>query len=421
MPACPTPDPMPRAAAFSVLCRWHPLRNSADDLLADAVAPLGPRDASLAHHLVEETLRHLRVLDLWIDHLARAPDGHPRHLQTDVRQALRLGLIQLRAMRVPSHAAAHTSVDLAPCAARGLVNAVLRRFDRERSALEAMAAAAPPAVRFSLPDWLWERWASRLGVGPATAVAELSQQAAPVTFVANAFHPAHATAVSDPATRPDVVHPGFFVHDGPIPAAWFADGLVYAMDPGATLACQLLAPQVGESILDACAAPGGKTRMLAELAQGQAALTATDADSRRLRRLAGNMRRLLVPKVTLRHADWLASPAGLPLFDAALVDAPCTNTGVLRRRLDARHRFSATTLAQAVATQTAILRAVAGHVRPGGRMVYSTCSLESEENEDQVGSFLARHPGWHQLDQRTTRPDLDHCDGHFAALLERRA
>jgi 16S rRNA (cytosine967-C5)-methyltransferase len=408
-----------REAAFATLCRWDPLRHKADDLLADATRGLPPRETTLAHHLVEECLRHLRLLDHWIAALTCRPDGRPAVLDTATTAALRLGLVQLHALRVPAHAAVSTSVDLTPPPARGLANAVLRRFDRERDTWHTAALRLPPQIRHSIPDPLWQRWVERLGPDSAATLAASLRRPARLILMPNRLHPDHPTVLTAPALRPLPDTPGFFTSDSPVPPQWFAGGLICAMDPAADLAPRLLAPRPGEAILDACAAPGGKTRRLAELAHdagGETRLTATDADPARLARLRDNLARWRVTATTLRIDFSIPNPSGPGPFDAALVDAPCTNTGVLRRRLDARYRFNPGTLARATLLQAAILDHVAPLVRPGGRLVYSTCSLEPEENQHQITAFLARHPAWH-LAEATSAGDPLNGDSHFAALL----
>lgn len=418
----PPADPLrpalsPRTAAHAVLGAWFPEGGAhADDLLAQATGSLDARDQRLAWRLVEDTLRHLRLLDHWIDALAT----RSRPLDPGVRHALRLGLVQLRFLRIPPHAAVDASVRLVPGRARGFANAILRRAARDPGHLDELARTAPDAVRHSLPDALWDRWTTALGVEGAAARAEAANTPAPASFVVNGFHPDARALADDPRVRPLPGHPGYLVmEDGPVPDAWLEDGLVYIQDPGAGLASRLADPRPGEAVLDACAAPGGKTRHLAELAGGNARITAADRSAARLAVLEENIRRLRLPGITTRLADWDHPGEPGPAYDAALVDVPCTNTGVLRRRIDARHRFSQAALAAACRGQAAILAAVATTVRPGGRLVYATCSLEQEENEGVVEAFLADHPGWKPVTTRQTLPEVDNCDGHFAALLSR--
>ncbi len=415
---------MPRHAALAILSRWDPRRNHLEDLLPGPLGKLDARDAALARHLTEETVRHVRLLDHWIDQLAR-PIGKngrpspPRTLDPDTRDLLRLGLVQLRFTRIPAHAALDTTTGMAPQRSRGFVNALLRRATREPDSLDRWAAESPPAVRHGLSDELWNHWCRRHGAAGAEKLASTLEIPAPVSFRINTFHPGHPAVAADPRLLPVPGHPGFFRIDGPIPGPWLADGLLAVQDPGAALATDLLNPQPGESVLDACASPGGKSRRLAEMAGENGRVLAVDLIGR-LTRLQENLRRWQVPGVDCQPVDWLYNPPFEPsTFDAILVDAPCTNTGVLRRRPEARLRFSPETLGHALDLQKRILDAVAPLVRPGGRLVYSTCSLENEENEDQAAAFLTRHPGWSMGEiRRSNFPDGE-ADGHFAVALTR--
>ncbi|OQW94775.1 MAG: hypothetical protein BWK77_08585 [Verrucomicrobia bacterium A1] len=185
----------------------------------------------------------------------------------------------------------------------------------------------------------------------------------------------------------------------------------------------LLHPQPGERVLDACAAPGGKTILAAEAMKGQGTLVAMDPAVPRLAPLRQNVARLQLGVVTIVQGD-AARPQAVPEleagFDAVLLDVPCTNTGVIRRRPDARWRFSPERLKAAVERQRAILDGAAPLVKQGGRLVYSTCSLELEENEEQVRGWLARHPEFTLAESRRLFPPETGTDGAFSALLLRR-
>ncbi|MFM7180814.1 MAG: RsmB/NOP family class I SAM-dependent RNA methyltransferase, partial [Verrucomicrobiales bacterium] len=388
---------------------------------------LSPRDAALARRLAEQVVRHLRLLDLWIDHLA-APDGKKpgsRKLDGTTRDLLRLGLAQLRYSRVPVHAAVDSIMRIAPHRSRGFVNALLRRAVREPDVLDQWAAAAPPAIRYHLSDTLWAHWEKNHGEDLASRLALASVETARLAFRFNAFF-SKGEPDSAPGVHAIAGHPGFFHSDEHLPDEWLAGGMVAVQDPGAALATELLDPNPGETILDACASPGGKTRHLAEIAfmkngggEDSARIIACDL-APRLPRLQENLRRWRVPAVECTAVDWTnpESIADIPLVHAVLLDAPCTNTGVLRRRIEARWRFDAESLACATRLQSALLDAVAAKVRPGGRLIYSTCSVEPEENEDQIAAFFERHPGWTLTTTRSSGFPDSGCDGHFAARLE---
>jgi len=200
-------------------------------------------------------------------------------------------------------------------------------------------------------------------------------------------------------------------------------GDCYIQDPSTTAACELLNPQPEESVLDACAAPGGKSALLAQLMQNRGRLVATDRDAARVEMLRSNLDRLGVTIAqTIRH-DWRANiidhlrPAS---FDRILIDAPCTNTGVMRRRVDLRWRLQADDFHRLPNEQLAIIRAVVPLLKPGGRLVYSTCSIEAEENEQVVERALREFPFLQLEDQRSVLPFQHHFDGAYAASFLRR-
>jgi 16S rRNA (cytosine967-C5)-methyltransferase len=201
----------------------------------------------------------------------------------------------------------------------------------------------------------------------------------------------------------------------------FAEGLFTVQDLSASLAVRLLAPQPGESILDLCAAPGAKTMQIAELSRDQASITATDIDSVRLERVKENVARLGLRSVTiLPHAQLEEGTVGP--FDAILLDAPCSNTGVLARRVEARFRVTAEAVKDIAGTQKSLLAKAAGLVKPGGRICYSTCSIQRQENQDVTRAFLAGHGNFELADESLLLPatgPFDH-DGGYAALLTRR-
>jgi 16S rRNA (cytosine967-C5)-methyltransferase len=196
----------------------------------------------------------------------------------------------------------------------------------------------------------------------------------------------------------------------------FADGAFYVQDPSTSVAPALLNPQPGETVLDACAAPGGKAMQLAELMKGQGTLVAMDPAADRLKPLRENVARLKWDFISVVEGDITKQPPAAR-FNAILLDVPCTNTGVIRRRPDARWRFSPERLRAACDKQEAILDAAAACLNPGGRIVYSTCSLELEENEGQVDRWLARHADFRLADSRKLFPPETQTDGAYAALL----
>jgi 16S rRNA (cytosine967-C5)-methyltransferase len=215
--------------------------------------------------------------------------------------------------------------------------------------------------------------------------------------------------------------PQNFVRLASIPHDSLAAGDIYIQDPSTAAACELLSPQRGEMVLDACAAPGGKTAHLAELMGNQGSILACDRDAGRVMTLRENLDRLGVTIArTIRH-DWIKAqpPVHEEMFDRILVDAPCTNTGVMRRRVDLRWRLNPRDFSQMPAEQGAILRATIPRLKAGGTLVYSTCSIEPEENEEVVRAIVTEFPDLRLIEQRSILPFRDGFDGAYAAVLRR--
>lgn len=415
-------------------------------LLLDAafdrrVASLDARDRRWTQELVWGTLRRRG----WLDHvLAPRVRGGIARLDGDLADLLRLGTYQLFHMgSVPPYAAIAQTVELAKqrhgLGASKLVNAVLRRLDRERDTLAPPLPADPVealAVEHSHPRWLVARWVARWGADGTRALLEANNREAPLIIrpwgvvreQLEAMLESSGVHVDDAPLVPDSLHLG----GGTLLTALgaFQQGLCFVQDPAATLVTQYAAIPAGSRVADLCAAPGGKT---VELARTAAHVTAADASETRLGRLRDTLARLEIGNVSVVTAD--ARDGGLGTFDAVLVDVPCTGTGTFRRHPDARWRLRASDLAVMAATQRAVLRAAAETVAPGGLLIYSTCSLEPEENDAQVEAFLADHPEWTLepppegavpatvLDAGRLRvlPQRHGTDGAFAARLRRGA
>jgi 16S rRNA (cytosine967-C5)-methyltransferase len=376
-----------RAVAFDLLQRWNHSRRFADELLADhaGIAALPAADRALAMELFYGCLRQRLALDFLLDRQVTQP---PRAV---VRDLLRLGLYQLVFLRTPAHAAVHETVALAKqhaaAAEAKFVNAVLRR------ATPAALERAEPWVRLSHPQWLYERHGA--------AWCEWNNQPPPVYVRGNQPWPG--------VLEPTPLHPLCYrVVDAP--RFFAAPGKYYVQDPSTLLAVDVLDPQPGETVLDLCAAPGGKTTYIAQKMQHRGQVVAHDSSASRLALVGENCRRLGVEIVTLAHQ------APKELFDRVLVDAPCSNTGVMRRRPDLRWRITPAEIARLAQTQRRLLAAAAAVTRPGGVLVYSTCSLEPEENEQVAGEL----PGFTRAPPRALVPPRDGMDGAFVTRYRRR-
>ncbi|MDQ6654533.1 MAG: 16S rRNA (cytosine(967)-C(5))-methyltransferase RsmB, partial [Verrucomicrobiota bacterium] len=413
------PDRSARALAAEAIREWRSGQRFADSVIQEKLAAshISGSDRAFAVELFYGVLRNLTLLDFWISLLRSSG------LDDDSRDLLRLGLYQLFVLRTPAHAAVFETVAISPKRRRPLVNGILRAALRKAAELAAAAAAAPIGRRFSHPEFLVHRWTRHFGADAAAALCEWDNQPAPVyarvqTLVISVdeFLAAH------PGSEPVAGKPRF-VRLARVPADALARGECYIQDPSTSTACELLDPQPGDTLLDVCAAPGGKTGFMAELMQNRGRIVACDRDSSRLERLRGNLQRLRVTIASAIQHDWRSGPlpesAGAT-FDRILIDAPCTNTGVLRRRVDARWRLSPHDFARMPNEQFQIVSAVLSHLKAGGALVYSTCSIEPEENERVVERLLQAYPFLELEAQQSVLPFRDGFDGAFAAKLRRR-
>lgn len=368
-----------REAALDLVSAALARRAGLEEALArPGMGRLEPRDRGFAHALAMATLRGLGPIDRALDaRLTRPPPER-------VRNILRIGAAQALILETPAHAAVATSVDLAAAHAssqrfKGLVNAVLRALLREPPAMDDPAAL--------VPDWLTARWRAAYGPAGAEAIARLIPHE-PATDL-TPRDPAQAPAIA--AALEGEVLPGGSVRAGRRGdvAGWpgFEAGDWWVQDAAAAIPVRLLAVQPGETALDLCAAPGGKTL---QLAAAGAAVTAVDRSAPRLTRVSENLARLgLAAEIVAADAGTWDDPR---TFDAVLLDAPCTATGTFRRHPDVLWAARPGDIASLAAVQSRLLDAAGRRVKPGGRLVYCVCSLEREEGEAQVAAFLTRTP-----------------------------
>lgn len=414
-----------RAQAAALVADWLEKETFADVLLQGVV-----RDRAFLTEVVNGSIRWYRALDFVRQQLA------PRPPHVRIRALLLTAGYELLFM---DHSEPYAVVDQAVDVARGLggirvggfVNAILRRVAADRKGWRARLEEQPPGIRWSHPDLLVQRWAARWGVRglgelclwnngrPELVLRVETRRVGPDDFRARL----EAAAVKHrlhPARPEDCL---ILEQAGPLEELpGYAEGWFAVQDPSTLLAVDLMAVQPGERVLDACAAPGGKTLALASRMNGQGALLALDVEPNRVRRLAQNIRRMGQDWVEVRELDLTAGTAALAgaTFDAVLLDVPCTNTGVLRRRPDARWRFDEARLNGALTLQVRLLEAAAPLIKQGGRLVYSTCSLEPEENGLQVRAWLARHPEFILEAEQESLPPASQMDGAYAARLRRK-
>jgi len=443
-------DSAARAAALEALL--HVDRGIRDELHAffDR-AVLSRRDRALATQLAAGAVRHRRTLRLILQHV-RGRDA--REAQTPLREILELGAFQLLFLdRVPPYAAIHEAVEAARrwaagkggAKAPGFVNGMLRGVQRLVAGRDPAGRPAPDALphpeggvvrlraavlpdpqsdraaflgaAYSYPDWLVVRWLEVFG-DAAEDVCRWGNRR-PRLFAR--IHPQKSSdpffAEVAPGPRPGCVD----VTAVPMERleALLADGTLTIQDPAAMAAVEALAPAPGETVLDLCASPGTKTTQIVEALGGQGRVVACDRSEEKLEPIRRTVASRGLVNVTVCPADEAESAAPTGGFDAALVDAPCSNTGVLARRPEVRWRIQPSDLDELAAIQGGLLARAAGLVRPGGRMVYSTCSLEAEENDGVVSGFLKSNAAWHLVRRDFLLPAADH-DGAFWAWLAKR-
>ena len=420
-----------------------------EGLLLDAAfdrrtTALDARDRRWTQELVWGLLRRREDLDAALQPRVR---GGIARLHADLTDLLRLGVYQLLFMNsVPPYAAIAQTVELAKIrhgiGASKLANAVLRRIDREREQLNRDDAvddgdvAGQLARRHSHPRWLVERWVAQFGA-PATEVLlqRNNEEARVILRPWGIVREQLETSLERSGVTPDdvpLVADSLQLPQGTALlelAAW-RQGNVFVQDPAATLVTRYAAIPAGAVVGDLCAAPGGKSL---ELARGARFVLAADRSPVRLTRMTANIERLDARNVSLIAMD-ASAPAVKPL-DMVLLDVPCTGTGTFRRHPDARWRLRHSDLALLAASQAELLSAAGAVVKPGGLLVYSTCSLEPEENDVQVDAFLEQHAGWtlepppegsvpdEALDRGRLRvlPQRHGTDGSFAARLRKPA
>ena len=416
-----------RRAAIFAIARWLATGDFPDRLLADSP------DHGFVMDLVYGCVRRRRELEWLLAKCLRRMPGD------ETRAALLVGALQLfHCPEVPDYAAISATVEAAKIASRrsaGFVNGVLRSLLRRREELRVELRKQSLAIRTSHPDAIARRWVARFGGEEAARLCAMDNEPAPTCI---ACLPGRDTpeavlaalAAAGVRATPHPARPGCFVlphgiRPGALPG--FAEGRYAVQDPATLAAVDLLDVAPGQCVLDACAAPGGKTVQIAARLCGPGglpagSLLALDLHEDRLEPLRANLVRFGFADAVECSVGDAADPECEilrgRLFDRILLDVPCSNTGVLRRRPDARWRFSLHRLETLHAVQSALLRANFSRLRPGGRLVYSTCSLEPEENLSLIEGFLAAEPSARLVATAEHIPTRDNTDGAFAAAIE---
>jgi 16S rRNA (cytosine967-C5)-methyltransferase len=423
----------PRQIAARVLQQRKTPAEFTEDLLERELskAKLSPLDRGLCQEIVYGIVRWQSTLD-WL--IARKTNG--REQKPALQNLLRIGLYQIFWLdRIPDHAAVHETVEIAKQNGfgpqSGFVNAILRGYLREFDETKKTLAElkiSNPAIGFSHPQWLVEKWQKQFGEERTRQLLEWNNTP-PKTFArVNTLKTDTGKLIEK--WREENVECDFVRRDWleenlvfelkshpPLHSlASFREGWFYIQDPSTLLAPRELGAQPGETILDLCAAPGGKTTFIAQLMNNEGKIVACDISEERLKLVQENCARLGVICVeTILSSALDARPS---TFDRILVDAPCSNTGVMRRRVDLRWRISPEEISRLRQTQLDLLKFAATKLKPGGVLIYSTCSLEPEENSEVVKEFLRERKNFKLESERELLPFADSVDGAFVARLK---
>ena len=418
----------PREIAARVLKRHRAGQQYIERLLEPELGALSPEDRGLCQELVYGVVRWQKTLD-WL--IARKTTVRAQNPQIHI--LLQLGLYQLFWLeRVPDHAAVHETVELAKrlgfAPKAGFLNAVLRGYTREREVTRAALdelKKTEPAIGYSQPEWLVERWMNRWGKEKTIALLQWNNTPPPTFARVNTLKADtqklkqvwdSEKVVYREVERDWIPHDEVFELESHPPLTSlrsFQEGMFYVQDPSTLLAVAVLDPKPSEHVLDVCSAPGGKTTYIAQRMRDEGEVLAEDIQLERLKLVVENCQRLSVTCVGTTSAT--------KQFDRILIDAPCSNTGVLRRRVELRWRIKPEEIIRLRDTQLQILRDSAKRLKPGGTLVYSTCSLESEENQEVVKTFLLEHPEFTLVNERQLLPFETQVDGSYVATLNLRA
>ena len=416
-----------REIAAEIIYRWIESESFPDRQLAEV-----KDDRAFITELVYGVVRRKLALE-YIEQkfVPRRPEGF-------ILAALHVGVYQLCFMdNVEEFAAVHETVEAVKSRrhkdairAAGMINAVLRNVQEEKAAILKNLEKQSDEIRFSHPESLINRWVKQYGERDTRQLLEWNNQPSETILRVEPFRIAPAEfikALKDadidvkphpfPSAETFLILPrGIAVPKVP----GYAKGWFTVQDPATSVSVELLDPRPGESVLDACAAPGGKTAMMAGMMEGKGELVAMDVHDDRLDTLQDTIKRTGWDFVQILKGD---AAKGFPQkdkqFDAILLDVPCLNTGVMRRRVDARWRFTRDRIEMIKKTQRQILTAMSKHLKSGGRMVYSTCSLEVEENEEMVSRWARDQKDFRLVKAKRLFPPKSGTDGAYAALLVR--
>jgi 16S rRNA (cytosine967-C5)-methyltransferase len=416
--------------AVRLTARWLDLRERIDVLMDGLPAGMAGAERGRCQTLVFGVVRHFGRIE---SILGRLVAHQPRFVTRAILYVAAFELIDTPlepgdvgpTAKIVHHAVERAKEMASPAEAR-LVNAVVRKVAAVVADQRPPGPIAPADVLadyFSHPEWLVRRWLAEFGAAPTRRLLEWNQTPAPLhARWRDGSRPAPEWLVPTEWTGFYSVPSGHWSEVGPL----LASGSLYLQDPGTRLSVELLAPKAGETVLDLCAAPGGKSLLIVD-AMVSGRIVAMDLPASRIDRLKENLSRTAGVGAALVQADLLEGNAsailaehGLPgQYSALLIDVPCSNTGVMRHRVDVKWRLQESDFAKHARQQGALLAAAARLLSPGGRMVYSTCSIDSTENQRVVEAFLDRNRGFTLEKSTIAVPWIDRHDGAAAFLLQK--
>jgi 16S rRNA (cytosine967-C5)-methyltransferase len=423
------PKTQARRAASTVLSALEERDLNLAQALSSVLDKVLDNTRAFTRELSSGTLRHRARIDWTLAPFLKKPIDK---LDAPVRAALRLCCYERAWLQTPAAVAGNEYSAVMrsekKSSAAGLVTAIARRLPdapRESPGIDAKPASHL-AIEYSHPQWLVEKWLSQFGFDECKALLQANNNIAPLSLRVNTLHTTREKVLSAlqdremHARKSAISCDAIVVENGGDPTHWpeWQNGEIIAQDEGAQMVPLVAAPQRGWRVIDCCAAPGGKTTHLAQLMKNEGEIIACDFAGR-LKLVRENAERLGISIIKFQEGDFREVNAQLPLADLVLLDAPCTGTGTLRRRPDAKWRRTPEQLRELVALQRELIDAAATVVEPNGVLVYSTCSIEPEENEQQVEAFLKRHNSWRLDVAQSTLPHRDGCDGAFVARMLR--
>lgn len=410
------PKQISRKICIEILNEWEESSKFIDSIIENQCekSNLNPRDRAFVQNITLGVIRNLTVLESWLYDLRKGK------IDSDIKRIIYLGLYQILMMRVPDHAAVNETVNLARKRARGLVNAILRRAVREQDQLLENLNSMSPADKYSIPEHIYSRWQRQFGIETAECIASQSNNITSLSVRSNPLRGGLTDKdISDAEATPVKDYPEFY-QVKKLPFEALNGGRCYAQDPSTSVAPNLLNPKSSHQVLDVCAAPGGKTSILSLCMENKGNITATDIEGPRSNRLIENLKRLGVNNVTVQSGDILSQDNSLlnqtNKYDRILIDVPCSNTGVFRRRVDAKWRLMPGFTKDLVQLQFRMVESIIPLLKEGGKIVYSTCSIDDEENGQIVAKIIKKFPNLKKIDEVLLIPQEDR-DGAYASLI----